>query len=156
MYRWILDNALPLGLSALLTAIVCSSLHILSVNAINASHALEIKNQAASLNAQCEAAKKVTEDISYGYQKQLAARDAALANARRLLNKQCTAPVVVDPPGGYNGTTGTGEFGLQNDQRLRADANELLAISGDGEKYRLQLIGCQDLVNKNRSARLSQ
>lgn len=149
MNPWLIKNALPLGLSAVLTGIVAFGLHSVSVAFINASHEREIAKQKTVLTQQCEASKAVTEEVSYEYQKQLAGRDAALADARRLLNRQCAA-VVVDTASGHHGSSGAGKSSGSNDGGFRADANELLDIAAEGEKYRLQLIGCQTFIDRAR------
>lgn len=156
MTAWLLKNWLPLGLSATLTAVIAFGLHTLAVDWIEASYERKLTEQKTVLTQQCEAAKATTEEVSRELQTQLSVRDASLADARRLLNKQCAAPVVVHTAARHDGSTAAGELRVSDGSRLEADGNELLDIAGDAEAVRLRLIACQSFVEKNRAARLNQ
>jgi len=151
MTEWLLKNALPMGLSALLTGLIAFGLHTLAVSWIEASYERKLTEQKTVLTEQCAASKAITKEVSDDYQKKLTDRDAALANARRLLNRKCAAPVVVNTTTGYNGSPVQGQPSGQDDRALRADANDLIDIAAEGEKYRLQLIGCQTFIEKSVS-----
>lgn len=151
MNAWLLKNVIPMGLSALLTAFTAYGLHTLAVNLIEASYERKLEDQKTALTAQCEASKALTQEVSNEYQKKLAARNADLTRARRLLDKKCPVSVTTTPACGYNGGPGSAKSGQPNAGGLGADANELIDIAGEGEKYRLQLIGCQDFVRKSLS-----
>lgn len=156
MGAWLLKNWLPLSGASLLTLAVCYGLHTISVGWIEAKHSKELTEQKTVLTAQCEAAKAITEEVSNDYQKELAARDASLADARRLLSQRCTAAVVGLPASGHHGSSGSDKPSGSNDSGLRIDANEALDIAAEGEKYRLQLIGCQAFIERSRAARMNQ
>jgi len=156
MGAWLLKNWLPLSGASLLTLAVCYGLHTISVGMIEAKHEKALTEQKTVLTAQCEAAKAITEEVSYDYQKELAVRDTSLADARRLLNNKCTASVVGIASTGHHGSSGSDKPSGSNDSGIRADANELIDIAAEGEKYRLQLIGCQAFVNRSRAARMNQ
>lgn len=151
MTEWLLKNALPMGLSALLTALIAFGLHTLAVSWIEASYERKLTEQKTVLTEQCAASKAITKEVSDDYQKKLTARDASLSDARRLLNRKCAAPVVVSTPTGHNGSPVQGQPSGQDDRALRADANDLIDIAAEGEKYRLQLIGCQTFIEKSVS-----
>lgn len=153
MMAWLLRNALPISAGALLTGFVAFGLHTLAVNRLEASYERKLQDQKTVLTEQCEGSKAITEEVSSEYQKKLADRDSALANARRLLRSKCATPVVVSPPTGHHGSACEGEPSGQDAGGLRADANDLIDIAAEGEQYRLQLIGCQSFIEKSRSAR---
>lgn len=156
MTGWLLKNWLPLGAGSIVTALIAFVIHTLAATWMEASYELKLTEQKAALTKQCEDAKVITEEVSNEYQKQLAVRDASLADARRMLNKKCTATVVGIPTTGHNGSSGTGKSSGSYDLGVRVDAEELLDIATDGEKYRLQLLGCQDFIEKSRGNRLNQ
>lgn len=156
MTAWLLKNWFPLTASASLTALIAFGLHTVSVSWIEAAHEREIAKQKTVLTEQCEAAKATTEEVSRELQTQLSVRDTSLADARRLLNKQCAAPVVVHTAARHDGSTAAGELRVSDGKSLVADGNELLDIAGDAEAVRLRLIACQSFVEKNRAQRLNQ
>ena len=154
MIAWLLKNALPISAGALLVGLIGFSLHTLAMNHQKASYELKLSEQKVTLTKQCEASKAITEEVSSEYQKKLSERDASLARARRLLNAKCAAPVVVSSPTGHHDPAVQGKPAGQDASSLRADANDLIDIAAEGERYRLQLIGCQTFVEKSRAARL--
>jgi len=153
MIAWALKNALPISAGALLVGSMGFALHTLAMNHQKASYELKLAGQRVALTQQCDASKAITEGVSNEYQKKLAVRDGSLARARRLLNAKCTAAVVVSPSAGHHATAVEGKPAGQDAGGLRASANDLIDIAADGERYRLQLIGCQAFVEKSRSAR---
>jgi len=153
MIAWLLKNALPISAGALLVGLTGFAMHTLAMNHQKASYERKLTEQKTVLTEQCEASKAVTEEVSSEYQKKLAERDSSLARARRLLNTRCEATVVVHTPTGYNGSYGEGKSAGQDDRSLRADANDIIDLAAEGERYRLQLIGCQSFVEKSRSLR---
>lgn len=156
MGSWLLKNWFPLTASATLTALIAFCLHTVSVSWIEASYEREIAKQKKELTAQCETAKATTEEVSRELQTQLSVRDASLADARRLLNKRCTSPVVVNPTTGHDGSTSPGKFRVQDGESIVADGQELLDIAGDAEAVRLRLIACQSFVERSRMNRVNQ
>jgi hypothetical protein len=143
-------------LTAIATALVCFGIHSIYMGFVDRAHETALKNQATNLNTQCEAAKAVTEEVSNELQNTLALRDNALAAARRMLNKHCSAPVVVNTSAGHDDKTEAGKLRLQNGESIIADGNELLDIAADAEADRSRLIACQIFVEKNRGARLNK
>lgn len=156
MGGWFLKNWFPLGLSASVTALLAFGLHTLSVSWLEASHGREMAKQKTVLTEQCEAAKAVTEEVSNELQKQIALRDASIADARRMLNKRCASPVVVNSPSGHDGSSQAGKHGGSDDRALVADGNFLIDFAEEAEGYRIRLSACQSFVERSRAARLNQ
>lgn len=143
-------------LTAFATALVCFGVHSIYMGFVDRAHETALKNQATNLNTQCEAAKAVTEEVSNELQNTLALRDNALADARRMLNKHCSSPVVVHTSTGYDDQAKAGKLRLPDGKGIIADGNELLDIAADAEADRSRLIACQTFVEKNRGARLNK
>jgi len=153
---WLLKNWRVFLAGASVVAVCMGGWNEIRVGWLNASHASEIAKmksaqveQEKNLKAACEESKKITEDVSNEFQKNLAARDDALAAARKLLDRKCPVPVVVaKTSSGRDATACSGKPAGSDDKSAGVDANALLDIAAEGEKYRIQLIGCQDFVRK--------
>ena len=143
-------------LTAIATTLVCFGIHSIYMGFVDRAHENALKDQATNLNTQCEAAKAVTEEVSNELQSTLTLRDNALADARRMLNKHCSSPVVVHTTAGHDGQAQAGNLRLQDGEGTIADGNILLDIAGDADADRARLIACQTFVEKNRGARLNQ
>jgi hypothetical protein len=94
------------------------------------------------LTAQCEADKKVTEDISHEYQNRLSDLDKRLIALKRVSKPKCL-PIASKATAGRNAATG----GVNAGQDV-VDSADLLDYAGEAEHYRLQLISCQAFIGK--------
>lgn len=104
----------------------------------------KLTEQKATVEAQCAADKKVTQEVSNDYQARLSALSSQLARARRLRDT-CVAVSPSDPTRGRDATASAGEPVQPN---VGVAANALLDYAAEAEQYRLQLLGCQDFVNR--------
>jgi|GEM_PF-3600776 len=93
----------------------------------------------------CEKNKKITEDVSYEYQGNLARLNTHLAKLRRTANK-CPVPVASNPAGASN-PTGQAKPARQTG----VDPEALFDLAGQGDEYRIRLIGLQSIINQLRS-----
>ena len=134
-------NAIRIVIGIVITAIVMYGYHYISYGIQERRHISELKE----LSLQCEKAQTITSEVSNAYQQKLAERDSALAAARRMLNGSSNSST---SSSGHNAASGARELSGQNGECIKADTEELISIAGDGEKYRLQLIGCQSFVKE--------
>ena len=134
-------NVIRIALGVIITAVLMYGYHMIAYGIQERRHSGEIK----AISEQCEKAQTITSEVSNEYQQKLADRDRALAAARRMLNNSGNQS---SSSGGYNAATGSRKPYGQNVRCIEADPEELIDIASDGEKYRLQLMGCQSFVRK--------
>ena len=134
-------NVIRIALVVIITAVLMYGYHMIAYGIQERRHAGELK----AISEQCEKAQTITSEVSNEYQQKLADRDRALAAARRMLNNSGNQS---SSSGGYNAATVEGKPTGQDAGGLRADANDLIDLAAEGERYRLQLIGCQSFVRK--------
>lgn len=119
-------------------------LHSLDINRIETKQRAALAAQEAILIAVCETNKAITTGISNDYQSKISDLNNKLAAAKRLHPSKCITVSVASPAGGRNaaagGTQPAGAYGVASDA--------LYDFAGEAEKYRLQLIGCQNFVEK--------
>jgi len=95
--------------------------------------------------SQCLSNQQLTAEVSNDYQKKVAALNRKLADIKRLRDNARCVPISTGP-GRRDAATGTGEpsgSGLNSDW--------LIEYAAEAERYRLQLLGCQDFVNRASS-----
>jgi hypothetical protein len=102
-----------------------------------------LASQQAALIKQCEDSKKITMEVSREYQSKITALNGRVA-ALRLRPAKCVP--VTKPATGHNGEASGNEPARPHG----VDAGFLIDYAGEAEKYRLQLISCQDFVRKER------
>lgn len=102
------------------------------------------KQELSDTIAKCENDKKITKEVSNGYQNKLAARDARIAELKRLPAK-CIVPTAGTTGGRDASTTGAITPGT-----YAVDSRILIDYAGDMEKYYHQLIACQEFVRRER------
>ena len=153
---WLLKNWQGIGAGSLLVLVIGFLAHTIAMKSLEASYVDKLATQEKELTDQCEDAKAVTEEVSRELQNKLAMSNGALSDARRLLNKRCAAPVVVNTSPRHDGEASTGELRLQNGDSLEADANQLFDIAGEAEEVRVRLIACQTFVERSRGLRVNE
>ena len=109
-------------------------------------HALEA--QETALLAACKADKAITKEVADELQTKNAALARRIADLKRLHPPTCIVPTPNTAIGGNAGSSGTVASGTNG---ITADA--LLDFAGESERYRLQLISCQDFITKTWSAK---
>lgn len=139
---WILDNIKPLG-AALVTALLAWLLHSLSMGFTEAAHQRQLDEQKISLLTACEADKKLTQEVSNAYQSKISSLNSQLTRLRNVQPARCVP--VTQPSGGYHATPQSGKPTRPNGG---VDSSALYDFAGEAERYRLQLIGCQDFILK--------
>jgi hypothetical protein len=107
---------------------------------IEAFHERELSSQASELQAHCEEEKKITKDVSHEYQTKLSSLNAQLARLKRV-QSHCIVP------GTAGGRDGEAERGKPSGPDGVSTA-WLLEFAGEAERYRLQLISCQDFIRR--------
>jgi hypothetical protein len=132
-------NWLQVIITTVITAAAAYGLHALDVTYLNARNAAALQTQAATLTAQCDQAKQLTEGVSREYENQLANLNHQLDGLR-----QSTTCVPITPtPGGHTS-------GAQQPKPISEGA--IYDLAGEGEKYRIQLIACQQFVTETWKA----
>jgi len=130
-------------LAFILTALLSYGLHHIDVTRLKAKHELAVKAAVAAANAICEADKQLTTEVSNDYQNQVSNLNTQLARLKRLYNSAKCVPVT-RAPSGRDATASQGKPAGQSG----LSAEWIVDLAGDGEKYRQQLIACQDFITK--------
>ncbi len=103
----------------------------------------KLKAQEAVLIKQCDDDKQKTTEVSRAYQDKIAALNSRIA-ALRVRPAKCV-PVAISS-GGRNGEAS----GAKPSGAHGIDDRFLIDYAAEAEKYRLQLLSCQDFVRKER------
>lgn len=133
--------------AALVTAALAFLLHTVSINAQERSHEHELAQQQSQLIKRCGEVQEAARDASAGHQARLNRLSSDLANARRMLNGACVRVRKGDTASGHNAATGQPVNGGQD---ARVAAASLLDYAEEAERYRSQLIACQELLNERQ------
>lgn len=102
-----------------------------------------LASQQEALVKQCEDDKKITTEVSREYQNKIADLNSRVA-ALRMRPAKCLP--VTKPAAGYDGKTS----GTEPIRPHGVDAGFLIDYAAEAEKYRLQLIACQEFVRRER------
>lgn len=100
-------------------------------------HSAALVKQEVKYRTECTEKQRKSQEASYGYQKNLAALNSRVAELS--LHKTCMP--ISSSSSGHNAAPGaldTREDGIA--------ASTLFTLAGDAEKYRLQLIACQQWI----------
>lgn len=143
MWIALLSRFWPAIPGALLAFWLSLFLHNIDARWTKARHAQELADQKVGLEAQCAADKAITQEVSHDYQARLAALADQLARARRLRNT-CVVPTT-PPTRGRDAAPLAGEP-IRPHVGVPADA--LLDYAAEAERYRLQLLSCQEFVRR--------
>lgn len=100
-----------------------------------------LESQRKELLKQCQEDKDLTNEVSTDYQKKIAALNRAIDNLK-LHPAQCVT--VTSAAGGHNAAAG----GRVNDRPHEVTDYQLIDYAAIAERYRLQLIGCQNFIKK--------
>lgn len=126
------------------TAALAWGLHSLDVARIDLAHRIARDGQKTALIAQCESSKKITQEVSDAYQKNVADLDARVAELKRMRDlTKCVCPPHAAPrcdapgSGGFSGQDG-------------ATVGAFIALARDAEATRRQLTACQDFIQRER------
>jgi len=138
-------RAMPAILAAIITALMSYGLHDWSRLRAEQAHRNELTALADSMVAQCEGAQKTTSEVSNEFQGRLDRLNRQLADARRMRSSACVPVRDSGTAAGRNAATGHQQPAGQN---AGADRGALIELAGEAERYRLQLIGCQDFVRR--------
>lgn len=131
-------------LAGVLVSALAFGLHRLDLYRMDALHREALASQASKLEKQCEADKVLTSEVSNGYQTRLASLADQLARARRV--RHTCVPVAPVTPGGRDAAPGI-EQPVRPDVGVTADA--LLDYAAEAERYRLQLLSCQEFITRS-------
>lgn len=131
--------------AVLITAFAAFQLHKLDVARLEAKQIKTLAAQEKKLNEACDKAQQLTEGVSHDYQAQLSALNNKLAALKRVRAKPQCVPIA-NPAAGHDGATQPDK--LSGPRGIRPDW--LYDTAFEADKYRLQLIACQDFVKKER------
>lgn len=122
-----------------LTFVLAYFFHSLDVSYLEIKHAKQMQTQKEELVGQCKKAQKLTEDSANDLLKKTSDLTAKL-NAYKLRLKSQPVPAT---------NTASGNDGSPRScQYAGSDSVDLLDYAADAEKYRLQLISCQNFITK--------
>lgn len=127
--------------------LIAYALHHLDVARLELKHAAELSALQTTLIAQCNADKAITEGVSHDYQNSISALDSDLAGRVRV--PSCVTIVAGEANGPHAAA------GAVNDNPPRLPSPVLYQYAGQCEKYRLQVIGLQDFIDKTWKAKSS-
>lgn len=129
----------------LVTGLIAFQLHKIDVARLEAKQLKALAAQEKQLNAACDKAQQITEGVSHDYQTQLSALNDKLAALKRVrANPKCVP--IADAPAGRDGAARTDK--LSGPHGIRPDW--LYDTAAEADKYRLQLIACQEFIKKER------
>jgi len=109
----------------------------------NQGHSAGVIDGIQQSQEQCNKDKAITKEVSSAYQKKISALNSKL-NALRVSPPKCIA-VKPNTPIGRNDAAPGEELRGQNG----LPSGVLYEFAGDAEKSRLQLIACQDFINRS-------
>lgn len=101
--------------------------------------------QQAICTKECAKAQNITNEVSHAYQVKIADLNRQLESLR-VRPPRCIA-VTGEATSRHNATAGEDEHGGQNG----VPAAALYQYAGEAERYRLQLIACQDFLSKTNT-----
>ncbi len=134
--------------ATLLTSIIAIYLHTISLSFERSKIEKEASYQVEAVNKKCTDDKLITEKVSHEYQDKIESLRARLVSAKRMYEHSCI--VVTDATGRRNGEAKSGKLAGKSYQGSSYISGEkFLDLIGEGEKYRLQLISCQDFINRS-------
>lgn len=103
-----------------------------------------LTRQAAGLQAQCSAEKRITQEVSHDYQDKIAGLRRQLADLKRVRPSMCVTVTGADAATGRDAAAGGGQPAGPDGVR----SEFLYDFAAEAEEYRLRLIACQDFVRR--------
>lgn len=132
-------------LCSILTALVAFGFHKIDVARLEAKQIKTLAAQEKQLNEACDKAQQITEGVSRDYQEQLSTLGRQLDTLKRVhANTQCVP--ITGTAAGRDGAAEPDKLSGPNGIR----AEWLYDTAAEADKYRLQLIACQNFVKKER------
>lgn len=122
-------------------ALLIYPLYTLRISMIKASHALEIENIRTSMTEQCDADKKITNEVENDLQDKITDLRNRLDKLNRLRVKVPVQPA--DTTRRSDEANGSGHA-----HRNGIDSETLYNYAGKAEEYRRQLNACQSFIKK--------
>lgn len=127
-------------------------LHKFDVQRIEFQHEMKIAAVKKAMAKQCAEAQAITEKVSHDYQNKITYLNSRLAAARRLHVGECVA-VPSYASSRHDGAPKPGKplrSPVAGTGTRTLSAQFLIDLTGEGEKYRLQLLACQQFVNMTK------
>lgn len=143
-------NWIQIAGGAIVAFVISYCLHTVDLWWIEAGHAKELSDQKTTLIAECETDKTITKEASNDYQKKLSDTQRQLDDLKRVRPARCVPVSTPRPAAGCDGAAGN-EKPSGTDGGISSTA--LLDFAGEAEKYRIQLISCQDFITKTWAAK---
>ena len=131
-------NWLQITITAAITAVVALGLHEIDVSFIKAGQVNALQSLQSALVSQCNADKKITQEVSHDYEIQIASVNARLDSLRQ----HPTCVPIASTTTGNNAATNLTRPNKPNG----IDSSALYDYAGDYAKERLKLIGCQKFI----------
>ena len=129
----------------LVTGFIAFQLHKIDVARLEAKQNKALAAQEKQLNEACDKAQQITKEVSHDYQEQLSNLGRKLDTLKRVhANTQCVP--ITGTAAGRDEPARAGEF--SGPHGIRPDW--LYDTAAEADKYRLQLIACQDFIKKER------
>lgn len=144
MWFLMLRQLAPALAVAFVTAGLALGLHNWRVDRLQEQHRQAIESTKSAMQLACTAAQNLTQGVSNAYQKKLADLNDQLAAVKRVRhNPRCVSTTA----------SATSRRDAAASQQKPAATNAIRAewlvdFAAEAEKYRLQLIACQDFVTR--------
>lgn len=131
--------------AVLITAFVAFQLHKIDTARLEAKYQAALSAQEKQLNEACDKAQQINKEVSHDYQEQLSNLGRKLDTLKRVhANTQCVP--ITGTAAGRDGAAKPDKLSGPNGIR----AEWLYDTAAEADKYRLQLIACQDFIKKER------
>jgi hypothetical protein len=143
--KTLLSKLWPAIPGAIISAVISFYIFTARMDVLRLDQQKALSVQASSYIQKCNADKKITEDVQNETQTRINSLNDQLASLKRLRPAKCV-PVLSGPAGQHNGTTGSGKLPISNGLR----SEWLYDFSGRCESTRIELIGCQEFIKKER------
>lgn len=158
-----------------LTALMGIKIHCWRVDSLKLDFQQEkaqaLTKQKAALVASCDADKALTQEVSNVYQNRISRLDHQLSNTRRLLSRSCVAiqgsagirhyaapgsgkPLGSGAKGAAMASGSAAAAAGEGGKDASLPVGSFLDLIGEGERYRLQLMSCQEFIVKTQPASL--
>jgi hypothetical protein len=126
--------------------------HELDIYRLEQKEAADITAQQTADTKSCNADKAITEGVSHAYEDKITALNSQLNDLQRVRPNVCVTIAAVPTRGSHGSAQQSKPAG--SDAGVNSDA--LYALAGEGEKYRLQLIACQQFVTETWAEKAAQ
>lgn len=140
---WLISNWKSI-LAVIGTALFAVLLHMVSINMLEAKQRADLVKLANADTKSCNDDKEITERVSHEYEDKISNLNAQLDDLQRVRPNVCITVTSNTAPR----NNGTSKPRQSVNQNAKIDSDALYGLAGEGERYRIQLMACQQFVNE--------